>query len=105
MATQIQDSGSIGTSTLSVALIGPHEQRRRIVANALAGSDVTTVREFTAYPAKLNDVSRMLDQKLRRGHHRSGQRSEYALELVENIAANRRSDGDGLLVSDTTRTC
>ncbi|MFZ0747176.1 MAG: AAA family ATPase [Terracidiphilus sp.] len=88
MATHIEDSDSIGASTLSVALIGPSDQRRRVVANALAGSDVATVREFTAYPSKLSDVSHILDQNFDVVIIDLDSDQHYALELVESIAAN-----------------
>jgi hypothetical protein len=41
-----------GASDLSIALIGPNENRRRIVANALAGSGSSTVREFPVVSIK-----------------------------------------------------
>lgn len=88
MAAHIEDSDSIGASTLSIALIGPSDQRRRIVANALAGSDAGTVREFTAYPSKLADVSRITDQNFDVVIIDLDSDQHYALELVEAIAAN-----------------
>ncbi|MGA8731613.1 MAG: AAA family ATPase [Terracidiphilus sp.] len=88
MATQIQDSGTTSIGSLSVALIGPHDQRRRIVATALAGSDITTVREFTAYPGKLNDVPRILDQSYDVVLIDLDSDQQYALQLVEAISAN-----------------
>jgi pilus assembly protein CpaE len=88
MATQTPDSGSVGTSTLSIALIGPHEQRRRIVASALAGADVTTVREFTSFPARISDVSHMLEGNYDVVIIDLDSDQSFALELVENIAAN-----------------
>ncbi|HLY40859.1 MAG TPA: AAA family ATPase [Terracidiphilus sp.] len=87
MAAHIEDSDSIGTA-LSVALIGPSDQRRRLVANALAGSDISNVREFTAYPAKLSDVSRITDQNFDVVIIDLDSDQHYALELVEAIAAN-----------------
>ncbi len=88
MATQLQDSGTTSIGALSVALIGPHDQRRRIVATALAGSDITTVREFNAYPGKLNDVPRMLDQSYDVVLIDLDSDQQYALQLVEAISAN-----------------
>ncbi len=88
MATQTPDSGSISTNTLSIALIGPHEQRRRIVASALAGVDVTTVREFTSFPARLSDTSHMLEGNYDVVLIDLDSDQSFALELVENIAAN-----------------
>ena len=47
---------AVGASDLSIALIGPNENRRRIVANALAGAGSSAVREFPSYPNKTTDV-------------------------------------------------
>jgi pilus assembly protein CpaE len=77
-----------GTSDLSIALIGPNENRRRIVANALAGSGSSTVREFPAYPSKTNDVPRMMEQNFDVYIIDLDGDQRLALELVEEIAAN-----------------
>ena len=88
MSTFTQEPETFATGGLSVALIGPHDQRRRAVANALAGSEVSTVREFTTYPAKLSDVSRIVDENFDVVIIDLDSDPAYALELVENIAAN-----------------
>ena len=46
MSTFTHDPDALGAKVLSVALIGPQEQRRRAVANALAGSQASVTREF-----------------------------------------------------------
>ena len=58
MQNHFEDIESAGSTNLSVALIGPNENRRRIVANALAGSGALTVREFNSYPSKMTDLPR-----------------------------------------------
>ncbi len=65
MLTNVQDPNSGPTSAggRSVAVIGPDDARRKIVTAALANSDVTAVREFSAYPATPNDIERMLEQQ------------------------------------------
>jgi pilus assembly protein CpaE len=90
MSTNFQnpDHDVLGSSGLSVALIGPHDARRRIVANALAESEAASVREFTAYPSKLNDVPRMMEQDFDVVIIDLDSDQNYALELVENIAAS-----------------
>jgi len=45
---------------MSVALIGPEEQRRKAVASALAGSQANLTREFASYP-ELDDVPQLLE--------------------------------------------
>ncbi|MGB6975580.1 MAG: AAA family ATPase [Terracidiphilus sp.] len=88
MSNMMQDSDSFGTGGLSIALIGPHDQRRRIVASALAGANMTQVREFTAYPSKLADVPRLLEQGYDVVIIDLDSDQQYALELVETIAAD-----------------
>ncbi|HEX3893341.1 MAG TPA: AAA family ATPase [Terracidiphilus sp.] len=79
---------SIGASDLSIALIGPNENRRRIVANALAGSGSSMVREFPTYPNKTTDVPRMLEQNFDVFIIDLDGDQRAALELVEDLAAN-----------------
>jgi len=49
-------------AVLSIALIGPEEQRRKEVAGALADVQNGTIREFSSYPPDLGDLPRMLDR-------------------------------------------
>jgi pilus assembly protein CpaE len=88
MANIMQDTDSFDVNGLSVALIGPHDQRRRIVASALAGANVTQVREFTSYPSKLSDVPRLLEQGYDVVIIDLDSDQQYALELVAAIAAD-----------------
>lgn len=77
-----------GASDLSIALIGPNENRRRIVANALAGAGSSMVREFPSYPNKTADVPRLLEQNFDIFIIDLDGDQRYALELVEELAAN-----------------
>lgn len=77
-----------GASDLSIALIGPNENRRRIVANALAGAGSSMVREFPSYPNKTADVPHLLEQNFDIFIIDLDGDQRYALELVEEIAAN-----------------
>ena len=79
---------SFGADPLSIALIGPDEQRRRAVAYALAGCQGSEVREFTSYPPGLDDVPRLLEQRYDVIVIDLDGNPEYALELVESIGAN-----------------
>ncbi len=87
METHVNDSDAFGSNVLSVALIGPHEQRRRNLANALAMSRAATVREYSAYPAELKDASRLLEHDFDAIIIDLEASPEYALELVERLAA------------------
>jgi pilus assembly protein CpaE len=88
MQNHFQDLEAGGGSDLSIALIGPNENRRRIVANALAGAGGTSVREFNAYPSKANDLPRILEQGFDVFIIDLDGDQRMALELVEEIAAN-----------------
>jgi pilus assembly protein CpaE len=79
---------AVGAGDLSIALIGPNENRRRIVANALAGSGTTMVREFPSYPNKTTDVPRLMEQNFDVFIIDLDGDQRYALELVEDLSAN-----------------
>jgi pilus assembly protein CpaE len=88
MQNHFQDLEAGGGSDLSIALIGPNENRRRIVANALAGAGGSSVREFNSYPSKSNDLPRILEQGFDVFIIDLDGDQRFALELVEEIAAN-----------------
>jgi pilus assembly protein CpaE len=87
MSTFFHDPDPVGSGALSIALIGPNDARRKTVVNALAGSEAGTVREFTAYPNKLSDVPRIMDQNFDVIIIDLDSDQQYALELVETMAA------------------
>jgi pilus assembly protein CpaE len=86
MSTYFQDPIPVGSSGLTIALIGPNDARRKMVANALGGSDVS-MREFVAYPNKLGEVPRLLEQNYDVVIIDLDSDQHYALELVETLAA------------------
>lgn len=88
MSNSMQGLDPIAVGGLSIALIGPHDQRRRIVASALAGANVTQVREFTSYPSKLSDVPRLLEQGYDVVIIDLDSDQPYALDLVAAVAAD-----------------
>ena len=75
-----------GPDLLSVLLISPDEQRRRLVVDALSGCPIGPIREHFCYPADLDSLPKLLDQcdvvivDL-------DSDPEYALEVVESIYA------------------
>jgi pilus assembly protein CpaE len=79
---------SIGSGALSIALIGPDERRRKEAATALLLCDGAAVREYNAYPASLDDVPRLLEQRNDVIIIDLDSNPEFALELVESICAN-----------------
>ncbi len=84
---QGSDSAAVESSERSVALIGPNETSRSIVARALASSDAGFVREFAAYPSKLIEVPRILEQNFSVVMIDVDSDEGCALALVEALAA------------------
>ena len=82
---------SIGSETLSIALIGPDQLRRKEAANALLACGGTEVREYLAYPANLDEVPRLIEQRNDVIIIDLDSNPEFALELVESICANGSS--------------
>lgn len=74
----------------SVALIGPNDSHRRVVAGALAGSKTRDVREFIDYPGQPSDLPRMLGQGFDVVMIDVDSDQSYALALVEDMAAMGR---------------
>jgi periplasmic protein TonB len=70
----------------SIALIGPNDARRKVVAKALASSEGRDVQEFTAYPPRLSDVARMLEHSFDLVMIDLDSDEQYALEIVKKIA-------------------
>ncbi|HEY1902841.1 MAG TPA: AAA family ATPase [Terracidiphilus sp.] len=90
MPTYIEASSpdSIGSGALSIALIGADEPRRKEAANALLQCDGAEVREYSAYPANLDEVPRLLEQHNDVIIIDLDSNPEFALELVESICAH-----------------
>jgi pilus assembly protein CpaE len=96
-ATQVSDDG--GAKALSIAVIGPDDERRETIASALAGSDGggasdlqrfgagLAVREFSSYPSDLIDLPTRLAQRFDVVLVDLDSDQEYALEVVESISA------------------
>jgi len=79
---------SIGADALSIALIGPDDLRRKEAATALLKCNGTEVREYSAYPANLDEVPRLLEQRNDVIIIDLDSDPEFALELVESLCAN-----------------
>lgn len=50
-------------SVLSIALIGPNEDRRRAFMNVLSGRHSTEIQEFPSYPPSLDELPQMLGNR------------------------------------------
>jgi len=82
------DSDPSGTMTLSIALIGPNQERRSAVAAALSKYRGATIREFPSYPPALDDVARLLQLAFDVVAIDVDCNPEYALQVVENICTH-----------------
>ena len=78
---------SLGVGVLSIALIGPHEESRRAAARVISRCQGGEIREFSSYPASLDELPRLLEQHYDVIIIELDSRPEYALELVESICA------------------
>src|ERR1035438_5467890 len=79
---------SLGGNVLSIALIGPDEERRKAASTALAGCQGGEIREFSTYPPSLDDVPRLLEQHYDVIIIDLDSHPEYALEIVEAIGVS-----------------
>jgi pilus assembly protein CpaE len=78
---------SFGQEALSIALIGPDDERRNAAGMVLVGCNGGEIREFSSYPPSLDDVPRLLDQNYDAILIDLDSDQEYALELVEALCA------------------
>jgi periplasmic protein TonB len=80
---QAEKSASKG---MSVALIGPNDAHRKIVARALATSQGRKVHEFIDYPSDLNDLPGMVEQNFDVVLVDVDTDESYALQIIEKLA-------------------
>lgn len=89
MSTNSQSSQPqvTGSKSMSVALIGPNDAHRKIVAQALASSQGRKIHEFIDYPGNLNDLSRMLEQNFDVVLVDVDTDQSYALQIIEKLSS------------------
>jgi pilus assembly protein CpaE len=78
----------IGGEPLSIALIAPHEERRKAAVVALSVCGNEELHPFTSYPPSLEDVPQLLDEKYDVIVVDLDSDPVYALGLVERVARN-----------------
>jgi pilus assembly protein CpaE len=86
MSTSTQGPDALGANILTIALIGPDQQRRGAVAIALTGLQAGVTREFPTYP-DLDEIPRMLEDNYDVMIVDLDSNPEYALDLVETICS------------------
>jgi pilus assembly protein CpaE len=82
-------SDASGSVAISAALLDPDDQSRREVADALTAFHGASVREFSSFPADLDDLPPMLE-----GHYDAvligiDSDPEYAFDVVECLCASQ----------------
>jgi pilus assembly protein CpaE len=82
--TTLTSSDAIGSSVLSVGLIGPSESRRKPIASVLAAVHGSQVKEYTQYP-EIDDIARLVEDEHDVIVLELDTDPEYALEVVESI--------------------
>ncbi|HTB96189.1 MAG TPA: TonB family protein [Terracidiphilus sp.] len=89
MSTSVQEPVSEPSSSrvVSIALIGPNEAHRKVVASALAGAPNRRFREFIDYPARLSEIPKILEQGFSVVMIDVDSDESYALKIVEGFAA------------------
>ena len=91
MADFTRATGGSDKVSMSVALIGPDERRRRAMAEALSGRPGVAVKEFPAFPADLDELPRLLDQNFDVVVVDADSDPEFAIMLAENLSASGRA--------------
>jgi len=86
MPTPTQDPDALGANVLTIALIGPDQQRRGAVAIALAGLQAGLTREFSSYP-DLDEVPKLMEDNYDVMIVDLDSNPEYALDLIETICS------------------
>jgi len=79
---------SLGAESLSIALIGPDDLRRRSAFHALTDIPGCEIKEFSSYPASLDEIPKLLEGRFDVVIIDLDSSPEYALELVESICAS-----------------
>ena len=88
MSTNKPSLDSQGTveSGMAVALIGPNDAHRKVVAKALATAQGRKVHEFVDYPADLNDLARMMETKFDVVLVDVDTDESYALQIIAKLS-------------------
>jgi protein TonB len=82
----VEPQSAGATRGMSVALIGPNDAHRQIVARALASADGRKVHEFIDYPATLSDLARMMETKFDVVMVDVDTDESYALQIISKLA-------------------
>ncbi len=91
MSQAARDSVIPNETTLTVAILGPDEQRRKVVASAISRRAGLKIHEFSSFPPRLEDLPQMLAQTYEVVIIDVDSEPEYAFALVESLCASGRT--------------
>lgn len=87
MSTNVQSSDQgTGAKLMSVAVIGPNDAHRKVVAQALSTAPGRKIHEFIDYPSDLNDLARMMETKFDVVLVDVDTDESYALQIIGKLA-------------------
>jgi pilus assembly protein CpaE len=78
-------------TNLNVALLGPDEQRRKVVASAVSKHPGLKLHEFSSFPPRLEDLPKRLAQAYEVVIIDVDSEPDYAFALVESLCASGRA--------------
>lgn len=84
------ETDALGTNVLSVAVVGPDERRREIVAGALTGSFCGLMRQVPFYP-EMDQIPKLVEMNYDVVIMDLDSNPEYALEVIENLCAHSQA--------------
>lgn len=91
MADITRAPGNFDKGSLSVALIGPDEGRRKAMAKALSGRPGVAVQEYVAFPRDLEDLPKLLEEHYDVVVVDADSDPDFAVQLAENLLAGGKA--------------
>ncbi len=86
-----RDTAIPDVTNLNVALLGPDEQRRKVVAGAVSKHPGLKLHEFSSFPPRLEDLPKRLAQAYDVVIIDVDSEPDYAFALVESLCASGRA--------------
>ena len=86
-----RDTAIPDVTHLNVALLGPDEQRRKVVASAVSKHPGLKLHEFSSFPPRLEDLPKRLAQAYEVVIIDVDSEPDYAFALVESLCASGRA--------------
>jgi len=86
-----KDTAIPDVTNLNVALLGPDEQRRKVVASAISNRPGLKIHEFSSFPPRLDDLPHRLAQAYEIVIIDVDSEPDYAFAFVESLCASGRA--------------